>query len=286
MNAIIMAAGTSSRFLPLSLEKPKGLLEVKGEILIERQIRQLKEAGVNDITIVTGYKATAFDYLRDKFGVDLVFNEDYNRYNNTSSIIRVIDLLSNTFICCSDHYFSRNLFLDKSDESYYASLYAKGQTREYCLNIDSHDYIKDVKVGGQDSWYMAGHAYFTESFSRKFHEILIKEYSKECVRNSYWEDVYIQYIKNLPMQIRRYSDSDIFEFDTLDELREFDSSYIGNTRSKILKDICQKMSWKESEITHITKLSNSEYSSAFSIEHNKEVFRVVPNPENTTIEKL
>ena len=41
-NAVIMAAGLSSRFVPLSLEKPKGLLTVKGEILIERQIKQLK----------------------------------------------------------------------------------------------------------------------------------------------------------------------------------------------------------------------------------------------------
>ena len=46
MNAIIMAAGMSSRFAPLSYERPKGLLKVKGEVLIERQIRQLQEAGV------------------------------------------------------------------------------------------------------------------------------------------------------------------------------------------------------------------------------------------------
>ena len=65
MNAIIMAAGTSSRFVPISVERPKGLIEVRGEILIERQILQLQEAGVNDITIVTGYKADMFDYLRE-----------------------------------------------------------------------------------------------------------------------------------------------------------------------------------------------------------------------------
>ena len=34
-NAIIMAAGTSSRFAPLSFERPKALIEVRGEILIE-----------------------------------------------------------------------------------------------------------------------------------------------------------------------------------------------------------------------------------------------------------
>jgi len=47
-----MAAGTASRFVPLSQEHPKGLLEVKGEILIERQIRQLHEAGITDISVV------------------------------------------------------------------------------------------------------------------------------------------------------------------------------------------------------------------------------------------
>ena len=44
-NAIIMAAGMSSRFAPLSLETPKALLNVKDEIMIERQIGQLREAG-------------------------------------------------------------------------------------------------------------------------------------------------------------------------------------------------------------------------------------------------
>ena len=44
-NAIIMAAGrTASRFAPLSFEKPKALIEVRGEILIERQINQLSRS--------------------------------------------------------------------------------------------------------------------------------------------------------------------------------------------------------------------------------------------------
>ena len=280
-----MAAGTSSRFVPLSLEKPKGLLEVKGEVLIERQICQLKEAGVEDITVVTGYKAAAFDYLQDKFGVSLVYNEDYNRYNNTSSVIRVIDRLSDTFICCSDHYFSRNVFLDKADESYYAARYAKGQTGEYCLNVDDKDYIKGVKVGGYDAWYMAGHVFFTDSFSRRFRDIMNKEYRKESVRNGYWEDVYIDHINELPMLVKRYADSDVFEFDTLDELRDFDDSYVEDTRSAILKNICKRMSWKESEVTHISKNSFAETSAEFTLECHGEIYSIAWTPDNISINK-
>lgn len=286
MNAVIMAAGTSSRFVPISLEKPKGLLEVKGEVLIERQIRQLKEAGVEDITIVTGYKAQAFGYLRGKFGVSLVHNEDYNRYNNTSSVIRVIDRLDDSFLCCSDHYFSRNVFKDSSDESYYAARYAKGQTGEYCLTIDSHDYIKEVSIGGHDAWYMAGHVFFSGSFSRKFREIMIQEYSKESVRNGYWEDVYIRYIKELPMQVRRYADSELFEFDTLDELRGFDNSYVYDTRSAILKEVCGRMSWKEQELSHIRNIKMEENDAVFMLDRQGETFQVSWTPAKMKIDRL
>ena len=100
-NAIIMAAGTSSRFAPLSYEKPKGLVEVKGEILVERQIRQLREAGIEDIVLITGYKAEMYDYLKEKFHITLVHNPDYLVRNNNSSIQSLNDLPSKTCISSS-----------------------------------------------------------------------------------------------------------------------------------------------------------------------------------------
>ena len=73
-NAIIMAAGASSRFAPLSYEMPKALIPVRGEVLIEREIRQLKEAGVPEIILVVGYRKEQFAYLADKFGVKIIDN--------------------------------------------------------------------------------------------------------------------------------------------------------------------------------------------------------------------
>lgn len=256
-NAIIMAAGTSSRFIPLSAEYPKGLLEVKGEILIERQIRQLREADINDITVVTGYKANSFEYLRDKLGVDIVYNEDYNRYNNTSSVIRVLDRLANTFVCSSDNYFPENVFLDSPGYSYYSALYAHGITGEYCMDTDDEDNITSVSVGGADTWYMIGHVFFSEEFSKKFAEVLSREYQKEETRQSYWEDVYKRFIDILPkMKIRRYKDHEIKEFDTLDELRGFDVSYIDDTRSTVIKEIARKLVCNESRLTGFRKESH------------------------------
>lgn len=245
-NAIIMAAGTSSRFVPLSVERPKGLVEVKGEILIERQIRQLKEAGITDITLVVGYKAEMFAYLRDKYAVDIVYNEDFARYNNTSSLIRVIEKLGNTFICSSDNYFPENVFTRESVDSYYSALYAEGKTNEYCLITNTEDQITDVKVGGHDSWYMVGHVFFNHEFSEKFRKLMIKEYCNETTKQGYWEDLYIHYIDQLPkMKINRYQEGDIQEFDSLDELRMFDESYKNDTRSSIVKQICKQLEVEE-----------------------------------------
>ena len=83
-NAVILAAGMSTRFAPLSYEKPKGLLNVKGEILIERQIKQLHSVGIKDITLVVGYMKEKMFYLEEKYGVEIVVNEDYYKYNNAA----------------------------------------------------------------------------------------------------------------------------------------------------------------------------------------------------------
>ena len=248
-NAIIMAAGTSSRFVPLSAERPKGLVEVKGEVLIERQIRQLKKAGIADITLVVGYKAEMFAYLCDKYGVEIVLNEDYARYNNTSSLIRVIDKLDNTFVCSSDNYFPENVFMNDSDDSYYSALYAQGETNEYCLTTDADDYITDVRVGGRDAWYMVGHVFFNREFSEAFRNIMTEEYKNDTTRKGYWEDLYIRYIDQLPkMKINRYKEGEIQEFDSLDELRLFDDSYIADTRSIVVKSICRTLNLQESDV--------------------------------------
>ena len=244
-----MAAGTSSRFVPLSAERPKGLVEVKGEVLIERQIRQLKEAGIADITLVVGYKAEMFAYLCDKYGVEIVLNEDYARYNNTSSLIRVIDKLDNTFVCSSDNYFPENVFMNDSDDSYYSALYAEGETNEYCLTTDADDYITDVRVGGRDAWYMVGHVFFNREFSEAFRNIMTEEYKNDTTRKTYWEDLYIRYIDQLPkMKINRYKEGEIQEFDSLDELRLFDDSYIADTRSIVVKSICRTLNLQESDV--------------------------------------
>ena len=65
MRAILLAAGMGTRLRPLTLTTPKSLVKVNGQPILERQIEFLKEKGINEIIIVTGYLKEKFDYLKE-----------------------------------------------------------------------------------------------------------------------------------------------------------------------------------------------------------------------------
>jgi CTP:phosphocholine cytidylyltransferase-like protein len=261
-NAIIMAAGTSSRFVPLSYELPKALITVKGEVLIERQIRQLKEAGINEIVVVTGYKKELFYYLKEKYNVIIIENDDYDKRNNNSSIYVAKKYLKNTYICSADNYFPINPFKSTVKFSFYSALFSKGYTDEWCIHTDNNGYIDDVTIGGSNSWYMIGHVFWSNEFSNKFVKILEDVYDMPETKDKLWETIYLEHLDTLKLKIQKYQEGYIFEFDSLDELRTFDTSYIDNTHSKTLKAIAKNLNCGESDITNISVLKSPDKISA------------------------
>lgn len=268
-NAIIMAAGTASRFAPLSYEMPKALIKVRGEVLIERQIRQLKEAGINEIIIVTGYKAEQFEYLKNKFGVILIHNSEYLTRNNNSSIFVAKDYLKNSYICSSDNYFLENPFESEVDQSYYSCIYVEGKTDEWCVS-EENGLIKNVTVGGNDSWIMLGHVFWSNEFSKTFRSILEREYHQPETADKLWESIYIEHIEELPMKMRKYPKEFIFEFDTLDELRAFDEAYWTDTGSFILKKCASLLGVEEKDIMNIKSFKDKNNAAAgFTFEAGK-----------------
>ena len=250
-NAVIMAAGTSSRFAPLSYERPKALIEVKGEVLIERQIRQLQEAGIKEIVVVVGYMKEAFGYLQEKCGVTIVENDSYLQRNNNGSIYAAKDYIRNTYICSADNYFPENPFESVVDDAYYAAIYADGPTAEWCMQEDADGYINHVQIGGRDAWFMLGHVFWTEEFSKRFLRILEEIYDLPETADKLWEKIFMEHLDELKMKIRKYPADFIFEFDTLDELRCFDTTYVDDTRSRILKDIARQLDCRERDIVQV-----------------------------------
>jgi choline kinase len=62
MKAILLAAGRGSRLGKYTVEQPKCLTELGGRSLIGRQIATLRDAGIDDIVLATGYRADMLDF--------------------------------------------------------------------------------------------------------------------------------------------------------------------------------------------------------------------------------
>jgi CTP:phosphocholine cytidylyltransferase-like protein/thiamine kinase-like enzyme len=271
-NAIIMAAGMSTRFAPLSWEKPKGLLEVKGERLVERLIRQLQAAGIPDITVVVGYMMEQFLYLEDDFGVKIAVNREYDQRNNNSTLKLVAGQLGNTYICSSDNYYAENVFQPYVHHGYYAAVYAEGPTDEWVLTTGPQDRIVKAKPGGRDGWIMLGEAYFDRAFSRRFAEVLDEVYDRPETKPKLWEEIYADHIKGLDLRIRRYPPDVVYEFDTLDELRAFDPDFIDNIDSSILDHICVTLDVSRSDLTDFEPIREGLSNLSFRFAADGEAF--------------
>ena len=72
----------------------------------------------------------------------------------------------------------------------------------------------------------------------------------------------MEHLDILKMKIRKYDSNVIFEFDTLDELRNFDKSYVTDTRSAILKSLSERLDCEESDLVNVLSYKTKDNAAA------------------------
>lgn len=277
-NAIILAAGKSNRFAPFTYEKPKGLFRVKGEILIERQIEQLREGGVNEIYVVVGYMKEKFFYLERKYpGLHLIINNEFGKKGNLYSVYVAREHLADTYICCADHYFSFNPFLNDNPEniSYRACVYYGGKFREFGIACSDAGVVTEAHFGGHDSLAMVGHAYMNQKFSAIFRSLMEEEINDFGVAQMFWEDFYAHHIKELTFFVKEFKADEILEFDSIEDLRAFDSEFLLNVASEIITNITETLQCHPNDITDIKVINAglTNVSFGFDVKGSRYVYR-------------
>ena len=263
-NAVILAAGPSTRFIPLSLEQPKGLYEVKGEKLIEREIKQLIEAGITDITVVLGYKQEMFFYLKEKYHVKFIFNSSYNIKNNIESVYLARKELHNTYVCACDNYFVENPFNQFEYQTFYAGFNVYKKTNEMYVEFDQENKITAMKKGCDEGKIIMGHSFWQNDFSEHF--IALAEADREVgvYNEAFWEILVGDNLSKLPaMYFKQYAEDSIFEFDYFEQLREFDSQYVGHTHSEIIRNIKLVFRCDEEDIVDFRNVSEGMTNTSF-----------------------
>lgn len=109
MKAMIFAAGLGTRLRPLTNDRPKALVEVKGMSLLEINIRRLIHFGVTDIIINTHHfaeKIEAFLDSRDHFGIRIVTSYEVEKPLETGGGLKkaawFFDDAQPFFVCNAD----------------------------------------------------------------------------------------------------------------------------------------------------------------------------------------
>lgn len=252
--ALILASGFGSRFVPLSYETPKGLLTVFGERMIERQIRQLREAGITDIALMVGYLKEKFDYLIDKYNVKLIYNPEFANKNTLATMYHASEFMrgKNCYVLASDNWLRENMYHTFEAHSWYSAAYMEGETREWAMRFSKNGLLKEVTVGGRDAYCMYGPAYFTKEFADAFLPMIAAYYRMPGTEQFYWEDVLIRNLRNLPeIYANRQPADQVYEFENLEELRLFDEKYVHNSGSAAMQQVAEVFHIAESDIINI-----------------------------------
>ena len=264
-HAIILAAGFGMRMVPINLETPKALLSVNGERIIERIIKQLRTVGVNDIHIVVGFMKERFEYLMDKYNVDLIVNSDYAKYNNIHSLALATCYLDNCYIIPSDVWCDQNPFSSTELYSWY-------------MVSDEIDDESDVRVNRKNELVrvnasrpgnaMVGISYLTSSAANLVRQ-RVEAFAKDPrYDESFWEEALYgktedgQEPDRMIVKARVVHAADVVEINTYEQLRDLDDSS-SELHSDAIDTIKNVFGVYDSDITNITVLKKGMTNRSF-----------------------
>lgn len=234
MRAILLAAGMGTRLRPLTLETPKSLVNVNGKPMLETQIEFLREKGIDEIIVVTGYLSEKFEYLKSKYGVTLVHNDKYDIYNNIYTMNLVKEYLPNSYVIDADVYIYNNFIDGKITKSTYFSGYKEGFKNEWILEFDSEDNVYGITVGNDSGYILCGVSYWSEQDGNIIVEKLEEVIKNGSFDNLYWDDIVKDNIKRLDVKIRKIKSDDCFEIDSLEDLEKVNNYILETNKLKVI----------------------------------------------------
>lgn len=222
MRAIILAAGLGTRLRPMTDNTPKALIKVKDKPLVEYQIEYLKEKGIDEIIVVVGYLHEQFDYLKEKYGVKLVFNEKYAEYNNFYSLYLVKDYLADSYVIDADNYLFKNMFRSDINRSTYFSVYREDCENEWFL-IYGDDYkVKDIIVDSKAGRILSGVSFWDKETAEKINKFIDFAYNSNEFMDLYWDNMVKDNISELDVYVEELEANSIYEIDSVKDYNKLE----------------------------------------------------------------
>lgn len=262
-NAIILAALPRSQRLPPMYDWPRGLTQVKGCPIIERQIEYLQEAGIRRISIMVGHMKETFDYLVDKYGVDLIYNPDYREKNPFSSLYHSLVLMDNTYVIGGEVWLDANVFETFEPISYLSVVFSEKMTESWCLEASPAGWVKDFYLGGAECFQFRGPAYFNRDVLPVYKELVREAYQDPRESPYFWQVILSENFRKLPIKLKDLTGL-AYEFETVADLRTFDDSYWSDIRKEILALLPESYEAGPGDIRDLKMLSEGHDSLSYS----------------------
>ncbi len=229
--AIVIAAGFGSRMAPVTLDTPKPLVKVNGVRIIDTLLDALIAKGIDNITLVVGYKKEQFEQLLEKYPtLKFIENPIYNESNNISSVYAAKDIIDRCYICEADLVVANPKVITKYQYcSNYLGAYVT-ETDDWCF-FKKGNYINKVAIGGENCWHMIGISYWDEKDSAKLREDIAKVFHSRGGKEKYWDNVPLTVCKHdFKVEVRDCKKKDVTEIDNFSELVIIDPSYANYKR--------------------------------------------------------
>lgn len=266
--AVILAAGYGMRMVPINTETPKGLLEINGEPLIERIIKQLKQVNIHEIYVVVGFMKEKYEYLIDIYNVKLIYNPEYSSKNNLHSLKYVKNYLNDSYIIPCDIWCRHNPFSKNESHSWY--MVSDLADKEHCEKENNRLEMLSKK----DTDFMIGIAYLLKEDA----DIVIKRLNTMCKNSKYddcfWEETLYKndrmFLSNKVVDSR-----DVKQINTYEQLRRLDESS-NNLKDETIQVICDVLKAEPMEIENIEVLKKgmTNRSFLFRCKNKKYIMRI------------
>ncbi|MCM3693207.1 sugar phosphate nucleotidyltransferase [Neobacillus niacini] len=182
MKALILAAGMGTRLRPITDDIPKSMVEVNGIPILFKQINNLVENGVQEITVVAGYKS---EIIKNALGrsypfVNVIINDEYDKTNNMySAFLAKENFINDEFILMNaDVFFDGSVITELILNKYKNSIVVeKGTYNDENMKVSSVDgKIVEIskKITQENAFGVSIDVYkFTSQGSNVFYEKII-----------------------------------------------------------------------------------------------------------------
>ena len=212
MKAIILCAGKGTRLQPLTLNKPKPLLEINSQSILERTIHQLRLHNITDILVLTGYKAEKIESLSEKLGFQTLYFPNFENTNSAATLAFASDfLVGDTLLINGDSYSKNGEFLKSltKDSTLIAQHIAKTTAITWGFEVDKNHHLLKIETDCKGGLCECGISFISAKDIESFKHAL-----QTCEPQDYYENAILQTLPSQTYRVLEVQDS-VYEIDSL-----------------------------------------------------------------------